>query len=243
MKTVKWFLAFIIPLYIIDQVTKWWCVLHFHERYVRESDGAVFWLNDDGKTRIEVIPDLLWFPRVHNQGVAWGMGNGSAWAPVVFLIVPIVAFVVISILWRKGFFKLKPARYAAPLLLAGIVGNLTDRLVQGFYLEHIKDLSFLERLGEGYVVDFIAVKIPIINYNFPVFNVADSCVSIAACLLLITAIFEEKLAKRQGIDLGSSKSGKDEENEAGEALEEGNEASEDSVDESAVDDPEPSPTK
>ena len=200
MKTFLWFSAFILPLYLLDQVTKWWCVLHFHVRktgVTSEGLPAERYYDDQGRWAIDVIPDLLWFPRVHNQGVAWGIGNGTAWAPIVFLIVPVVAFVVISILWKKGFFKLKPAKFAAPLLLAGIVGNLTDRLVQGFYLEHLKDESFWTRLGEGYVVDFIAVKIPIINYDFPVFNVADSCVSIAACLLFFTAIFEKQLTKRQ----------------------------------------------
>ena len=204
MKTVPWFLTFIVPLYIVDQITKWWCVLHFHirkEGVTKSGDIVSWWENDEGTSKIDVIPDLLWFPRVHNQGVAWGMGNGSAWAPIVFLIVPIIAFFVITLLWRKGFFKLKPARYAAPLLLAGVAGNLTDRLVQGFYLDHLKNESFLTRLGEGYVVDFIAVKIPIIDYNFPVFNVADSCVSIAACLLFFTAIFEQKLASMQKVEI------------------------------------------
>jgi len=202
MKTILWFAAFIIPLYIVDQITKWWCVLHFDTRVMRKtvSGGEIpVWIDEQGRSKIDVIPDLLWFPRVHNQGVAWGIGNGTQWAPIVFLFIPMIAFVVITVLWRKGFFKLKPARYAAPLLIAGIFGNLTDRLVQGFFLKHLEGESFLTRLSEGYVVDFIAVKIPIIDYNFPVFNVADSCVSIAACLLLFTALFEKKLSNQQGV--------------------------------------------
>lgn len=209
MKTICWFLAFIVPLYILDQVTKWWCVLHFDQRtlvtFLNNKTGETYdgyqWLNADGQWKLDVIKDYIWFPRVHNQGVAWGIGNGSAWAPIVFLIIPVVALVVITILWKKGFFKLKPAKFAAPLLVAGIFGNLTDRLVQGFYLDHLSGESFWTRLSSGYVVDFLAVKIPIIDYNFPVFNVADSCVSIAACMLLITAVFEKKLANKQGVQL------------------------------------------
>lgn len=208
-KTLLWFLAFIVPLYIIDQITKWWCVLHFNIRTfvtVKGENGELIghrpvWVNEAGQWKIDVIENYFWLPRVHNQGVAWGIGNGTDWAPIVFFIVPILAFILITVLWRKGFFKIKPAHYAAPLLLAGILGNFTDRCVQGFYLEHLKDASFWERLSSGYVVDFIAVKIPIINYNYPVFNVADSCVTIAATLLFITAIFEKKLAQRQGISL------------------------------------------
>ena len=41
------------------------------------------------------------------------------------------------------------------LLLCGIFGNLTDRLVQGFMIEEFADASFWQRLSEGYVVDFI----------------------------------------------------------------------------------------
>lgn len=206
MKTPFLLLAFVIPLYIIDQVTKWWCVLHFHDRrpsgYVDGKGETIYWWYDaQNKVKIDVIDGYFWLPRVHNQGVAWGIGNGSAWAPIVFLIVPIVALFVIRILWIKNFFKLKPARYSAPLLIAGVLGNLTDRLSQGFFLEHMKGESFWARLSEGYVVDFLAVKIPIINYDFPVFNVADSCVSIAATLLLFTAVFEKKLAAMQGIEI------------------------------------------
>ena len=206
MKTPFLFLAFVVPLYIVDQITKWWCVLHFNVRkesgYVNEKGEIIYWwFNADGNTKVDVLEGHFWLPRVHNQGVAWGLGNGSAWAPIVFLIIPIVALFVIRILWIKGFFKLKPARYAAPLLLAGVLGNLTDRLTQGFFLEHLKGESFWARLSEGYVVDFLAVKIPIIDYNFPVFNVADSCVSVAATLLLLTAVFEKKLAAMQGIQL------------------------------------------
>lgn len=201
MKTFTLFLVIILPLYVLDQITKWWCVMHFTKRhYLGETEGgkAVYtWLNDAGQDRVSIIDGLLWFPRVHNQGVAWGLGNGSSWAPIVFLILPIVAAFGLRILWKKGFFKLKPALYAAPLIVAGIIGNFTDRIVQGFYLDHLKDEPFLTRLGNGYVVDFIAVKIPIIDYNYPVFNVADSCVTIAVCLLLFTAIFEKKLESKQ----------------------------------------------
>lgn len=209
MKTSILFLSFIIPLYILDQVTKWWCVLHFHDRQLKpvfNKEGELLgqepvWYNAAGQWKVDIIPELFWLPRVHNTGVAWGMGNGTAWAPIVFLIIPIVALGVIYFLWKKNFFILKPARYAAPLLVAGIFGNLTDRLTQGFFLEHLKDESLWTRFSSGYVVDFLAVKIPIIDYNFPVFNVADSCVSTAATLLLFTALFEKKLSYKQGIAL------------------------------------------
>jgi len=207
MSTFRFFATIVIPLYLLDQITKWWCVFHFTERkYVGKSikDGSdvYHWFDDKGRKAIEIIPDFLTFPRVHNTGVAWGFGNGTAWAPVVFLIVPIVALFVVRILWKKGIFKYKPALYSAPLIVAGVLGNLTDRLTQGFFLEHLKDESLWTRFSSGYVVDFIAVKIPFIGeggkgYDFPVFNVADSCITIAASLLFISAFFEERNKKKE----------------------------------------------
>ena len=70
--------------------------------------------------------------------------------------------------------------------------------MQGFYLDQYADKSFVTRLSKGYVVDFIDVKLP--GYekispasggHFPTFNVADSCISIAAVLLFVSAFRPE----------------------------------------------------
>jgi lipoprotein signal peptidase len=81
---------------------------------------------------IAVIEDVFHLVRVHNQGVAFGFGNGTAWAPVVFLIVPLIALTLIRIFWKKGVFQHPLSMIAVALLLCGIFGNLTDRLIQGF---------------------------------------------------------------------------------------------------------------
>ena len=131
--------------------------------------------------------------------MAFGLGNGTTWAPIVFLIVPIVALTLIRIFWKKGAFDHILSRIAVALLLCGIFGNLTDRLVQGFLLDEVKDGSFWERLSQGYVVDFISVKLPFYEKIspasdgwWPTFNVADSCICIAAVLLFIGGLREEK---------------------------------------------------
>ncbi|MDA7883183.1 signal peptidase II, partial [Akkermansiaceae bacterium] len=94
------------------------------------------------------------------------------------------------------------ARLAAALLVAGVLGNLTDRLLQGFWLEKHTEKSFVTRLSKGYVVDFIRVKLP--GYEkiapasrgfFPTFNVADSCISVAAVLLFLSAFRPEESKK------------------------------------------------
>lgn len=159
-----------LPLYILDQLTKWWIVL----TKVRGEEHPV-------------IEGLFNITRVHNQGVAFGMGNGSNWAPLVFLLVLPIALTLIIYLWRKDFFEGRLGAIAAPLLVSGIIGNLTDRLFQGFWLPQYAEASFWERLMQGYVVDFLDVTIPIIDYRWPTFNVADSCIVVAACCLFLSS--------------------------------------------------------
>ena len=140
-----------------------------------------------------MIENFFHLVRVHNQGVAFGFGNGTAWAPVVFLLVPLIALTLIRVFWKKGVFNHPLSMIAVALLLCGIFGNLTDRLVQGFLLEDFKDASVLgAACREGYVVDFIAIKLPLYDKIvpssggwWPSFNVADSCICIAAVLLFI----------------------------------------------------------
>lgn len=187
----KIFLYLSVPLYLLDQASKWWAVSHFSE----PTGNHLFSTPDKP---MAVIDGFLWWWRIHNQGVAFGMGNGTAWAPYVFLLVLIAALILITVFWQKGAFANRSARLAAALLVAGVAGNLTDRLVQGFVLERYRDEPFLTRLAEGYVVDFIHVKLP--GYEkiaknsdgfFPTFNVADSCISIAAGLLFFSAFRPE----------------------------------------------------
>lgn len=193
----KIFLILSLPLFILDQVTKWWIVFKFHEPL-----GEDFHSPDEP---VEVMSGFLWWWRIHNQGVAFGIGNGTSWAPLVFLLVLVAAFVIITVFWRKGAFANMPAKIAAALLVAGVLGNLTDRLLQGFWLEQHQNKSFITRLSKGYVVDFIRVKLP--GYDkiapssrgfFPTFNVADSCITVAACLLFISAFRPEETKNQEG---------------------------------------------
>jgi signal peptidase II len=179
-----------LPLYVLDQITKAWTVSRFPHPH--------FQIGEPGVDFIPVIEGGFHLVRIHNQGVAFGFGNGTAWAPVVFLFVPIIALVLIRIFWRKGVFTHPLSTLAVALILSGIAGNLTDRLVQGFLLEQFKDGSIWERLSQGYVVDFILVKLPLYDKIipssggwWPAFNVADSCICVAAVLLFIGGLREE----------------------------------------------------
>ena len=139
----KLFLFLTLPLYVLDQITKIWTVVRFPPPWSRDSFD------------IPIVENFFHLVRVHNQGVAFGFGNGTAWAPVVFLIVPLIALSMIRIFWKKGVFSNPLSQIAVAMLLSGILGNLTDRLLQGFLLEDLKSAEFWHRLSEGYVVDFI----------------------------------------------------------------------------------------
>ncbi|MBJ7283622.1 MAG: signal peptidase II [Akkermansiaceae bacterium] len=187
----KLFLFLTLPLYVLDQITKIWTVVRFPPPWSLDSFD------------IPIVENFFHLVRVHNQGVAFGFGNGTAWAPVVFLIVPLIALSMIRIFWKKGVFSNPLSQIAVAMLLSGILGNLTDRLLQGFLLEDLKSAEFWHRLSEGYVVDFIAIKIPYYDKLipssggwWPAFNVADSCICIAAFLLFIGGIRDEQRSKK-----------------------------------------------
>jgi signal peptidase II len=175
-----------LPLYVLDQVTKFWTIGKFPPPW--EAPGA----------NIAVMENFFHLVRVHNQGVAFGFGNGTSWAPIVFLLVPLIALTLIRIFWKKGVFNHPLSMIAVALLLCGIFGNLTDRLVQGFLLDEYKAAGLWQRLSEGYVVDFLAFKLPLYDKIvpssggwWPAFNVADSCICIAALLLFIGGLRDE----------------------------------------------------
>ncbi len=146
-----------LPLYILDVITKTWIVRHI------ELHGA----------ELEVIPNFFWLHHTANTGIAFGMFNGTQYANWAFGGVSLAALALFTWFYRKGFFPGALSRLALALLLAGIFGNLTDRLMH------------------GYVVDFLKfdLHVPFAS-PWPSFNVADSCVVVAAILLAIASFVE-----------------------------------------------------
>jgi signal peptidase II len=186
----KLLLFLTLPLYLLDQATKFWTIGRFPPPWVEHVQQVV-------------IPNFFYLTRVHNQGVAFGFGNGTSWAPIVFLIVPIIALTLIRIFWKKGAFANPLSKIAVALILCGIIGNLTDRLIQGFLLAEFKTAGLWERLSQGYVVDFLSFKLPLYDKIvpsqggwWPAFNVADSCIFVAAFLLFISGLRDEQRAKK-----------------------------------------------
>lgn len=176
----------VLCLWLLDQVSKWCIVLNYEL-------PTPFYLD---RTPVVSGNSIMNFDivRLHNTGVAFGFGNGTAWAPFLFLGVQVVALAVLVVMYRRGFFFNRTLKFAWGFIMAGVLGNMTDRLTQGFFLPGAEQLGFVENLINGYVVDFLDFSFPWIvtetfpgGYHWPSFNVADSCVCIAATLFVIAS--------------------------------------------------------
>jgi signal peptidase II len=137
----------LVLLYVLDQVTKWLAVDRLTDRPDRH-----------------VVGDVLVLHLTRNSGAAFSTGTGytelfSALAIVAVLVVVWLSRRLGSLVWAV----------ALGTLLAGIGGNLTDRV--------FREPGVLR----GEVVDFLMLP------RWPVFNVADTCINLAAALILVQA--------------------------------------------------------
>lgn len=121
----------------------------------------------------EVIPGVFWLHHAANTGVAFGLFNGTAYANYAFGAISLGALALLAWFYKKGVFPGTLSRLAVALLVSGIFGNLTDRF------------------RHGYVVDFLKFDFGFPPFNpWPSFNVADSCVVVAAVLLALASFVE-----------------------------------------------------
>jgi len=113
---------------------------------------------------VEVVGELLQLHFTRNPGAAFSAG--TEYTPVITCVAMVASVAVIWFARRLG--SLGWA-FALGFLLAGVVGNLTDRMFRspGPFRGHVVDMFMLP--------------------NWPVFNVADICINIAAALILILA--------------------------------------------------------
>jgi signal peptidase II len=125
----------------------------------------------DPERAIEVIPGYLRISYVSNTGVAFGLFRDldSPWKPYVLAAMAIVAVVVIFVYSSRMPSSRRLLQSALAVIVGGILGNFVDRILQ------------------GYVVDFIEFHIRD-HFYWPTFNVADSAITVGIGLLLIDAV-------------------------------------------------------
>ncbi len=131
-----------------------------------------------------VIPGVIDFTYIRNDGAAWGMLDDKRW---VFLILSTVAIgVIIFILakYRNAHIMMK---FPLALILGGGIGNMIDRILytEEFLNGTCKLFGEGYRLFDGVVIDFIEASF----INFPIFNIADCAVTVGTALLFVYIIF------------------------------------------------------
>jgi signal peptidase II len=117
-----------------------------------------------------ILGGLIYFSLIRNPGAAFSMATGMTW------LLALVAIGVVVVIIRMAP-RLRSTAWAVSLglVLGGACGNLIDRI--------FRSPGFLQ----GHVVDFVSVFGPNAQY-FPVFNVADSAITIGGISLVITAL-------------------------------------------------------
>ena len=124
---------------------------------------------------ISVIGEVLQITSHRNYGAAWGMLQNQM---IFFYIITIIVLIALIYFYYKEAADNLLMQCGLMLIFAGAIGN------------------FIDRLFRGNVVDFIDTKI--INYDFPIVSVADSCLTIGVFILLYELLFNQKEEKSHG---------------------------------------------
>lgn len=143
-------------VYLADQASKAWAVkeLRFGEAFV-------------------VIRGFLQFAYTENPGIAFGqLQGGGALARWFFVALASAAMIAVFYYFMRTPRTDDRVLGACALLLAGILGNLTDRA------------------RFGYVIDFIVMHVG--DYHWPTFNIADASICVGAGLLMLDLFLGSK---------------------------------------------------
>jgi len=128
----------------------------------------VSWLRDG--ERVPLVGDLVSFTLVRNPGAAFSLATGLTW---VLTLVAVAVVIGIARFARR--LRSPGWAVALGLVLGGALGNLVDRFFRG------------PGPLQGHVVDFVSVG------WFPVFNVADSAITVGGVLLVLLALLGRDL--------------------------------------------------
>ncbi len=135
------------------------------------------WLIDKKMELYESIPiidDFFHITSHRNTGAAWGILQGQM---IFFYIITIAVIIGIIYYMQTHAKENKLLAISLSFILGGAIGNFIDRL---FRKEVVDFLDFI-----------------IINYNFPIFNIADSALSIGVVLVLLVTFLDERKAKER----------------------------------------------
>ncbi|MDD6640507.1 MAG: signal peptidase II [Erysipelotrichaceae bacterium] len=131
-------------------------------------------VNKTSPIDLEVIRGFFRITYTCNDGAAFSILKGKR---VFFIIMTIiVVFLIVYYLLKNKVYWVE--KYSLLLIISGALGNLIDRIMY------------------GYVIDFL--DFIIFGYDFPVFNIADSFITIGAIGLIISILFLNKEGENAG---------------------------------------------
>jgi signal peptidase II len=158
---VKFILFLSLPLYALDQLTKQLVL-----RFISPDEPRV------------LAADFFSLVNVTNTGAAFGSFRGNN---TFFVAISSVALVIVLGLLLRARTADRWRDLSLALLLAGILGNLTDRLLY------------------GHVIDFLLFDLHVpYAHPWPAFNVADSCISVSVVLFIIHSFFRKEKSAATG---------------------------------------------
>jgi signal peptidase II len=123
---------------------------------------------------ITVLENIFYITSHRNRGAAFGILQGQMW---LFFIITAIVIVGVIYYMEKDAKGKSLLQTALAFILGGAIGN------------------FIDRLFRGQVVDFIDVKV--INYDYPIFNIADSALVVGVILISIQFLLESKSSKEK----------------------------------------------
>ena len=120
-----------------------------------------------------VIKDFFELTYTINTGAAWSFLSGVSWAQTFFKVLTMVSLVLFGVFLFYAFKQnYKFLKYALVLVIAGTIGNFIDRiLING-------------------VIDFLSFTFW--GWDFPVFNIADSCLTVGVIMIIVHYCFIDK---------------------------------------------------
>lgn len=152
---MKFFFSLSLPLYLLDQATKWWA-LHA----VAPNEPRI------------IVPEFFAIVFVTNTGAAFGSFKNNN---LFFILLSCAALIFVLTLLLRRHPRDTWRDISLTLLLAGVMGNLTDRFLH------------------GHVIDFLLFDLHVpFAHPWPAFNVADACICIAVVCFMIHSFRQEK---------------------------------------------------
>lgn len=122
---------------------------------------------------IEIVKNFLSITYVQNDGAAWSLFSGNRFFLIAITLVTIT-LIYFFLIKDRNLKKLDIIVYG--LLLGGIIGNLIDRVIFGYVIDYLDFYLF--------------------NYNYPVFNLADTFIVISVFFIIVDMFRSEKNANK-----------------------------------------------